>query len=179
MPLTLTLLMDPADVEKFTAYLEGMGRRAARAELLPILREAFDPLAQSEREFLSPNSKSGALASSLTARSGSGDKPGTLSVFAAPTATVKQLQGMWSKGRRQQQGWASRLSGKGRRRIFYGPIVHQGHRIVVRGPDGQLRDTGRMTAPVPFASQAVDSLGEQQAQVAADMILDHIVNGGS
>ena len=179
MPLTLTVLMDPADVEKLTSYLEDMGRRASRAELLPILKKAFDPLAQSERAFLSGHTVSGALASSLTARAGSGDFPDTMSVFAAPTATVKQLQGFWGKGRRQQQGWASRLSGKGRRRIFYGPIVHQGHRIVFRGADGQLHDTGRRTAPVPFASQAMEGLGEAQAEVAADLILDHIVNGGT
>lgn len=179
MPLTLTLLMDPADVEKFTAYLEGMGRRAARAELLPKLKEAFEPLAQSERTFLAGHKVSGALASSLTARAGAGDFPGTMSVFSAPTATVKKLQGLWGRGRRQQQGWAAGLAGKGRRRVFYGPIVHQGHWIVVRGKDGQLHDIGRRTTPVPFASQAMDSLGEAQAEVAAELILDHILNGGT
>jgi hypothetical protein len=179
MNLTLTLLMDRADVEKFTAYLGAMGRRASRDALLPKLKDAFVPLVQAELANLSGHVVSGALVSSLSARAGAGDRPGTMSVFSSPTATVKQLQATWGKGRRQQQGWASRLSAKGgRRRIFYGPIVHQGHRIVVRGSDGKLRDTGKRIAPVPFASQAVEAMGESQAEAAAGMILDHILNGG-
>lgn len=175
MPATLTILMDEQDMQRFTAFCDAMGRRTSRAELLPILKEGLEPLVSSEKSTLASHNKSGALSTSLTARSGSGDRPGTISVFSAPTATVKQLQATWGSGRKQQRGWAAGLSGKGRRQVFYGPIVHQGHRIVKRGKDGQLHDTGKRTTPVPFAHQAAESLGESQAEAIAEAILTHIV----
>ena len=176
MAMTLSILMDSGDVQKLTDYLGSMERRAARAELLPILKRHLDPLVASEKSFLGSHTVSGALALSLSARSGSGDRPGTISVFSASSATNKQLQSTWGNGRAQQRGWASKLKSKrGRRRVFYGPIVHQGHRIVKRNSAGQLYDTGKMTKPVPFAQQAMDHMGDAQAEMAANEIIDHIL----
>ena len=175
MSVAVSILVDPQDIQRVTDYLASMERRTGRAELLPILKEGLEPVVAAEKSYLSSHSKSGALEQSLAARSGSGDRKGTLSVFAAPTATVKLLKETWGKGRRQQQGWASRLQGKGRRKVFYGPIVHQGHRIVKRNAQGELYDTGKRTQPVPFAQQAVDAMGEQQAEWIAEQILDRIL----
>jgi len=180
MSMTLSLQMDTGDVEKFTTYLESMERRASRAELLPILKKAFAPVAEAERDNLANHTISGALASSLSARAGAGDWPGTMSVFSAPTATVKQLQTKWGKGRKQQQGWAAGLKGKGRRRIFYGNIVHHGHIMMVRAPGGgyEVSKTHPWVEGIPFATDAMAAEGDAQSEVAAQMILDHIVYGG-
>lgn len=81
-----------------------------------------------------------------------------------------------TRGRAQQKRWAAGLTGKkGRKRIFYGTIVHQGHRIVKRNASGQLYDTGKRAKAVPFASQAVDALGNQQADAASEAIIKHIL----
>ena len=172
---TIQTLINEEDVRNFTSYVDGMGRRASRDQLLPILKKHFEPVVAAERQFLSGHSRSGALMTSLVARTGAGDKPGTMSVFSAPTATTKQLQKTWGSGRSQQRKWAARLLKKGRRRIFYGPIVHQGHRIVLRNRKGQLVDTGRKTAPVPFAQYAMDTVGDKQAELAANAIMDHVL----
>ena len=89
---TIQTLINEEDVRNFTSYVDGMGRRASRDQLLPILKKHFEPVVAAERQFLSGHSRSGALMTSLVARTGAGDKPGTMSVFSAPTATTKQLQ---------------------------------------------------------------------------------------
>lgn len=173
--LVLHVAFDANELQAFTDYCDAMGRKLSRKELLPILLEHMKPLAASERSFLEDHTISGALALSLQARSGSGDRPGTISAFSAPTATVKQLRSRWSGGRKQQRKWAAGLAdASGRRVVFYGPIVHQGHRIVKRGKDGQLYDTGKTVAPIPFAQQAVDSMGDEQAEAAGQDILDYV-----
>ena len=181
MSLTMSLLMDPGDVEKFTAYLEGMITRTQRSQLVGKIMSAFEPVVAQERANIK-HSISGALVASLTARSGgaSRDRPGTISVFSAPTATTRTLMATWRSdgARKQQQGWRLKTKLSARNRVFYGPMVHQGHRIVKRNAAGQLYDTGKRTEPVPFASEAMEELGEAQSEVAADMILEHIVNGG-
>ena len=172
---TLTLLMDEGDLQRFRDFLNGMEKRAARSELLPILKRNLEPVVAAEQSILSPHNKSDALSLSLKARSGTGDRDGTMSAFAAPTATVKQLQSTWGRGRAQQRRWAANMTGKGRRRVFYGPMVHQGHRVVKRNALGVLYDTGKVTQPVPFASDAMATTGEQAAEQAATEILDHIM----
>jgi hypothetical protein len=153
-----------------------MGRRMTRDELLPIMLDHLQPLVSSEKSYLSSHSKSGALEAGLAARAGAGDREGTISVFSNPSATAKQLEKTWgTRGRFQQRNWAAGLRGAGRRRIFYGPIVHQGHRVVRRNAQGDLYDTGAVTTPVPFAQQAVDALGDQQAEACALAICDHIL----
>lgn len=182
MSLTLSVLIDEGDVDRFAAWCKGVGDRATgRGEIIPILLSHLEPMVASEKAFLAPHSKSGALAGSLQARAGTGDRPGTMSVFSAPTATAGLLRATWGKhGRKQQRAWAAKLKPKGRRKVFYGPIVHQGHRIVERGPDGLLRQirtrSGKIrTDPVPFARQAVEAMGDQQAEAAAGEIMDRIL----
>jgi hypothetical protein len=106
------------------------------------------------------------------ARSGGGDKAGTISVFSAPTATSKELQATWGlRGRKQQRDWAAGITGKrGKSRVFYGIYVHQGHEIISHG-----RATGKFTKPVPFAAQAVESLGDSESEAAASEVLKHIM----
>ena len=169
MSATIHVFLDPGDVRSFTDYLKTVERRMARSELLPILSEHFEPIVESEKEFLSGHRQSGALETSLVARSGPGDKPGTITVFSAPTATTAQLNATWgARGRAQQRKWAGGLKKRGRTKVFYGPIVHQGHRVVRNG-----RDVGYVE-PIPYAKQAVDSLGDQQAEAAATAILAKI-----
>ena len=176
MTLSYSVIMDKDDVQRFTAFVDGMGRRASRDELLPILKKHFEPIVAAEKQFLSGHTVSGALSQSLSARTGAGDKPGTMSVFSAPTSTTKQLKKTWGSGRSQQRVWASNLSSrKGRRRVFYGPIIHQGHRIVLRNRKGQLYDTGKRTTPVPFAEHAMAASGEKQSELAAGEMMDHIL----
>jgi hypothetical protein len=174
MAMTLNVLVDPGDIQKFTTFMESMDRRMARSELLPIMKGEFEPIVEAERGVLEGHSKSGALLQSLKVRSGAGDRPGTISVFSTPSGTVKQLRRTWGRGRRQQQGWAAALEGRGRRRVFYALPLHQGHRVVVRNAAGELVDTGRFVDPIPFAQQAVDSLGESVAESMAEAILKHI-----
>lgn len=177
--MMISVAMDPEDVRAFTDFLDSMERKLGRAEILPILLKHLEPLAASERNFLNDHTISGALKTSLSARSGAGDYPGTVSAFSAPTATTKQLQAHWSKGRKQQRRWAANLAGmSGRRAVFYGPIVHQGHRIVKRNKAGELVDTGKRVAPIPFAEQAADSMGEAESDAAANEILDYIFGSG-
>lgn len=176
MTLSLPIIMNEQDVAHFTAFVDGMGRRTSRDQLLPILKKHFEPVVAKEKSYLAKHTRSGALITSLSARSGAGDRPGVMSVFSAPTATTKQLQRTWGKGRSQQRVWAAKLKkSRGRRRIFYGPIVHQGHRIVVRNSKGQLIDTGKKTKPIPFALQAMATIGEDNAERAAEEMLDHIL----
>jgi len=173
---TMTMFFEVDELQTLRDYLVEMGRRASRAELLPILKEHFEPVVSAERSILGPHSKSGALMGSLKARSGGGDRPGTMSVFSAPTATRRALKLAWSGGRAQQKRWASNITpGRGRKSVFYGGFVEHGHRIVKRGPDGQLYDTGRRTAPVHFALGAMESTGEAQAEKAAQAILQYIL----
>jgi hypothetical protein len=177
MPSSLNIqaLVDPQDIDAFTAYYDTVGRKLSRAEMLPILKAGLDPMVASEKSFLAPHSKSGALGGSLQARAGSGDRPGTVSMFAAATATVKQIQATWgAKGRKQQRGWHGALKGKGRVKVFYADYVHKGHRIVKTRANGETYLAGK-AAPVPFAQQAVDALGDAQAEKVARAVLDHIL----
>jgi hypothetical protein len=169
----LTVTIDGgADLANF---MEALGRRVSRAELLPILKSHMGPVVEAERATLSSHSKSGALSASLKQRSGSGDRPDVISVFSAPTATRKQLKAKWAKGRAQQRRWAKGIEpGRGRRAVFYAPMLELGHRIVKRNAEGQLYDTGGRAAPVPFASTATGVL-ELQGELAAKAILNHIV----
>jgi hypothetical protein len=174
MPLTLSIFMDDADVAKITSFMEGVEKRTAREVILPILQKHLQTLVDSEKSYLSGRSKSGALVQSLPARvaGGRGDRPNSMTAFSAPTANRKLLESTWrgANARTQQKGWA--LPKKGRRaRVFYAPIVHQGHRIVKRNEDGELYDTGKRTVAVPFAAQAMDSLGESRGEMAAAEIM--------
>lgn len=172
----LTLMFDVQDFGRVTQFIMDMGRRMSRAELLPILKEKFEPLVAMERSILSSHSKSGALIESLKTRSGGGDFPGTMSVFSAPTATRKALKAAWSRGRAQQQKWAAAIEpGRGRKSVFYGPFVEKGHRIVRRNKEGVLVDTLRRTAPVHFARGATEALGEKQSEEAAQAVIDFII----
>jgi hypothetical protein len=165
MSLTLEITFDSQDLARLQGFFEDMGRRAARSELLPILKEAFEPVVARERSILSGHVKSGALLASVKARTASPvrDVPGTLSVFSNVNATRRAAVKHWSRGRAQQRGWAAVEAAKGTRgrvKIFYGPIVHQGH--------GKAK-------PIPFARQAMEDVGEQSAETASKAILDHIV----
>ena len=172
----MTLFFETDELQTLRDYLADMGRRASRAELLPILKEHFEPVVAAERSILGPHSKSGALLGSLKARSGGGDYPGTMSVFSAPTATRRALKLAWGRGRAQQKRWAKGIEpGRGRKAVFYGGFVEHGHRIVRRRADGQLVDTGHRARPVHFALGAMEAVGETQAELAAEAILQHIL----
>lgn len=178
MGFNLSLIIDPGDVRAFTAFLESMDRKAARAQIVPILKEAIAPLVASEKQYLSSHTKSGALSASLSARSGGGDRAGTVSVFAAATAKPQTLARTWGgkRGSKQQQGWAASLGKRGRRAVFYADFVEKGHRIVRTRKDGRRYEAGQVPA-YPFAGQAVASLGDAQCEAAAKAVLDHILPG--
>ena len=156
MSLTIQVLTEDADLQAYADFLEDTKERAEnpREMIVPILLEAMQPMVASEKAFLGGHSKSGALVVSLEARTGSGDREGTISVFSAPTAKPAVLRATWGKrGRKQQQAWFANLSGRGRRAVFYGPIVHQGHRVIKRNAAGELYQAG-VAEPIPFAQQA-------------------------
>jgi hypothetical protein len=180
MPLEMSIIVDENDVRLFTSFLEGMERRTARQLILPILQRNLEPLVASERSYLSSHIKSGALSQSLSSRIAGGgrDRPNVMTAFSAPTATSQQLESTWRglSARKQQRGWA--LPKKGRRaRVFYGPIVHQGHRVVKRNQSGELYDTGKRVAALPFAQQAMDAMGDSNGELAATEIMNLIVGG--
>ena len=151
-----------------TDFIREMGRRTARAEILPILLRAMAPVVAAERGILGPHSRSGALEMSLKARSGGGDRPGTISVFTTPTATRRALKMAWGRGRAKQRKWAAEITpGRGRIRVFYGPMVESGHRVVRGG-----KVVGR-TTPVHFATGAAGVL-DAQTELAEREILAHI-----
>ena len=180
MSLTVSILPEPADMEAFSTYLHNVGKKLARAELVPLMIAALEPVVEMEKGILADHSISGALAGSLQARSGSGDRPDTISVFSAPTATRKNLIAAWSRGRKQHRGWAMHLAslGKGgRKAVFYGPFVEAGHRIVNRDADGNLAAPGGRTAAVHFAAGAMEAIGDKQAEAAADAVLTAIFGG--
>lgn len=180
MPATISILMDEGDVEKFTNFYADVEHRLRnRQVIVSILIKHLEPLVAAERSILASHNKSGALSLSLRARAGSGDRDGTISAFSSPTATTKELQSTWGdRGRKQQKGWLPRLIGsKGRHRVFYGNIVASGHPIVKRNKAGQLFDTGKTVAPIPFAQQAIDSKGDEEAEAAANEILEYIFGG--
>jgi hypothetical protein len=170
----LTLTIDGED--HFSAYLEAMGRRMARAEIVPILKEYMKPVVGSEKRILADHTQSGALSMSLKARAGAGDRPEVISVFSAPIATRRQIAAKWSKGRGQQQKWAAQSSDlKRRSAVFYGPFVELGHRIVKRNAQGRLAAVG-MAKAVHFARGSLPVLDEQ-GEAAANAILNFIVGG--
>ena len=157
--------------EAVIAWLDQTSKRAARATILPAMKEAWLPVAAAERAGVTDDS--GALGASLTVRSGGGDRDGRYSVFIAPTATVKQAVRRWSKSSRaQQHQFAQRAQdiGKNRWRIFYGPMVEMGHKKVLWG----RRTEGRV-APHPFAAPAFEQGAEQAAQQASEAVLDQIL----
>ena len=164
----LTVTIDGG--QEVSDFIQAMGRRAARAEILPIMLSAMGPVVAVEKGILGPHSKSGALEMSLKARAGSGDRPDTISVFSAPTATRKALKKAWGRGRKQQQKWAAEVdtSKSGRQSVFYGKYVELGHDLIRGGKVVKHVD------PVHFALGAVPTL-EEQAQKAADLIAAHIV----
>ena len=170
LTLGMTVVVDGAD--EVSNFIEAMGRRAARAELLPIMLEAMQPVVAAEKGFLADHIQSGALERSLKARAGGGDRPGTISVFSAPTATRAMLRKLWGKGRAQQRRWAagSSLIGNGRKSVFYGKFLEKGHDIV-RG--GEV--VGHVD-PYPFAAPSIPTL-EEQGEVLAEQIAYYIVNG--
>lgn len=173
---TVRIDFDFSEFGQVTAFIADMGRRLARADLVPILKTHFAPMVAMEKSILSGHNKSGALEASLKARTGGGDRPGTISVFSAPTATKRIVKKAWSRGRAQQRRWAAGIEpGRGRVSVFYGPFVEKGHRIVRRNASGQLYDTRKRTRPVHFAKGAVEALGDQQAELAAQAVINHIV----
>ena len=173
--LNIQVLVDQQDIDQFTAYYDEVGRKLSRSEMTPILKEHLEPMVESEKSYLAPHSKSGALAGSLAARAGSGDRPGTVSVFAAATATPAMLQATWGRSTAQKRGFmASMKSRKGRRKVFYADFVEKGHRIVKTRADGATYLAGK-AEPVPFAQQAVDALGDAQAEKAATEVLNFIL----
>jgi len=175
MDMAIRIFTDPQDMNKLHEFFYGMTRRAARSQLLPILKTHFEPVVAMERSIVSSHSISGALEASLVARSGSGDRKEVISAFSAPTATRKQLITNWGRGRKQQKKWAAKIERKGgRQRVFYGPMAEKGHRIVRRRADGTLFDTGKRTRPIHFARGAMEALGEQQSEKAAEAVMTHI-----
>jgi hypothetical protein len=177
MSMAFSISMDESDVRAFTAFVDGMGRRASREALLPILQKHLEPVVEAEKEILSSHIVSGALSQSLSARIDGGrpDRAGSMTAFSIPSAKKDLLSTTWGVSpRSQHRKWFSRLSTKRRTRIFYGAIVHQGHRIVVRRGD-KLIDTGKKTTAVPFAELAAESKGEQQIQSASIEILERIL----
>ena len=171
----LSVTIDGA--QEFSAYLSAVGKRMARQELLPILKEAMGPVVESEKSILGPHSKTGLLASSLAVRGGVKDRPDTISVYSRPQATRKQIIKRYSRGRRQQQVWAVTEAGRdwrGRKTVFYGVFVHQGHRFVKRNAAGELYDTGNVAEAVPFATESMPAL-EEAGAVAAEKIQNFIV----
>jgi len=176
MPATISIIVEQGDLEAFTKFYSDVAHRMEnRQAIVSILLKHLEPLVEFERSILSSHTISGALALSLRARAGSGDRPGTVSVFSSPTATTTELQSTWGsiRGRRQQRGWAAGLSGRGRRKVFYGNIVALGHRIVKRNKAGDLVAVG-VVDPIPFAQQAVDAFGDAESEAAAQEVLDYI-----
>ena len=163
--MSMTVHIDLEGFEEVRAYFQGMERRASRALFMPIMLKAFAPIAAAERAGV--HSISGALATSLKERAGSGDRAGRISVFSSATATRKQLIGKWGQGRKQQQGWAARMDPKGgRKAVFYGKFVEYGHK----------KGLGRSAAPPhPFAAPAIESLGPAAADQAEAGILQEIL----
>ncbi len=160
-------------------WVSGMGRRAGRAAILPIMKAAWLPVVAAEQGNI--HSISGALAGSIKPRSGAGDYPGRVSVYAPATATTGQVVKAWRsrKARKQQHGFAARASLSGSRyyRVFYAGWVERGHRLVKR-VNGALMLVGKGEVdPHPFAAPAVASVGEQAAQTAEDAVLKHIIEG--
>ena len=166
----MTVHIDGGD--ELAALFDLMGKRLARKEILPIMLDAMGPVVAEEKSNLAGHSKSGALEASLKARSGGGDRPGTISVFSTPTATRAMLRKRWGKGRAQQRKWAagSSLIGGGRKSVFYARFLEGGHDLVRNG-----EKVGHVE-PYPFAAPAMPTL-EEQAEIAADLIAQHIVNG--
>jgi hypothetical protein len=177
MAFTFSLLLDPGDLARFEAFCDGIGRKASRAELLPILKRHLEPLVEHEKGTLSDHTESGALAGSLQARSGSGDRPGTMSVFSAATATKATLMKTWGQGRASKRAWASETATRGRRKVFYADFVEKGHRIIHINKFGERSESEKPATPVLFAQQAAEALGDTEADAAATEILEHILGG--
>ena len=185
-PLTINVLLDPQDMARFGQYLEGMSKRMQREDIGPILLECLEPIVAREKAILDPHSKSGALEMSITARMGAGDKPGTVSAFSAASTSSSQIATAWGTGRAQQRRWSVSMGKRrGRRRsvIFYADWAEGGHRIVTKNSAGQKRTKPNpqggesWSQPIHFARDAMDELGDIQAEKAAKMILDHISPG--
>jgi hypothetical protein len=172
--MNIYVTTDDSEMNAFSAYYDAVGRKLARAEIVPILLSAIAPIVSKEKQNLSSHTKSGALVASLAERAGSGDRTGTISVFAAATATTKQLRATWGKSTKQKRGFAEGLKGKrGRTKVFYADFVHQGHRLV-RVKNGVARQVDYVKG-IPFARDAMEELGDAQADVAEKAVFDHIL----
>jgi len=173
----ISIIMDPFDVEALTKWLDNMGRRTSRAEILPIMMKHLEPVVAAERKNLAGHVKSGALMGSLQARSESAakDRPGTISVFSAATLPRSALIKAWKGGRKQQQGWAERMKKRGRRRrVFYDVMIEAGHRKVKK-IGGVLKEIGSPVPGIFFAKRAMADVGEREADAAAIAVMDHIL----
>lgn len=176
--MNIEVQFDEAGLSAISGYYQSIGKKLARAELMPILIDAINPVVSKEKEILSKHIVSGALSSSLKARAGSGDRPGTISVFAAPTATMKTLKATWGQSTKQKRRFHANLAAKGKRgrtAIFYADFLHEGHRLVKK-----KNGVGRVIKnvdPVPFAAEAMEAVGDQQADTAANAILNHVIEG--
>ena len=164
-------------LDRVVDYLTGIGTRASRALVIPILKAAWGPVVAAERAGI--KSQSGALAGSLKARAGSGDFQGRFSVFSPPTASAKQAAAMWKRGRNQQKGFAARAlaSGKKNYNIFYGGWVNTGHRLVKRDRQGNLYTLPGRAEGTHFAQNALAAMGQTAMEEAADIILKELVGG--
>lgn len=153
MSLTISILVDPHDIQQFTSFVDAMARRASdRAPMVEILKAGLEPVVAAEQANLAGHDKTGALSASLVARSGSGDRPGTISAFVRPTARSK-------RGKHQ----------------MYGPMVHQGHIIIRRRP---AKEGDKIfTDPIPFARDAMESVGETNADAVAESLMKYIYEG--
>lgn len=161
--------------KKLCDWFAAVGSRAGRAVILPIMKAAFQPVVDAERGSIT--SVSGALAGSLSVRSGAGDRKGRISVFSAPSATTKEAVKVWSgSSKRQHHGFAARAAEAGRKRyrIFYGRFVEMGHRRVRRNKERQLYVAGSPIPAHPFAGPAMAARGMEAAETAEYDILKHL-----
>ena len=175
---TLSVIYQPEDIQAFTRYLDGMGKRVSGQEIRPILLKHLQPLVALEKANI--HSESGALSASLAARSGGGDRPNVISVFSSSRMTRAKLIKKWSGGRKQQRGWAAKMEKKGRaKRVFYDEMVELGHRIVYRDKAGNLVQSSKRprTAPVYFARRAAEQGGEQALDAAETEVMNFIEGG--
>lgn len=179
---TISILPDESDANQFAVFLLSVASKLESREVLgPPLVAHLDVVAARARDILADHSKSGALAGSLQARMGSGDRPGRISAFAAATATTKELTAAWDTGRSQQKKWSAKLKTlkprRKRRMVFYADFVEKGHRMKRKNVDGELRVVG-YAKPVRFAAGAFAEVGESEADAAAEDVLKIIWDRG-
>lgn len=171
----MSLSIQTDGMQAVTDYIETVGRRAARADIIPLMKAPWGSVVSAEKANI--QSETGALSRSLKARAGGGDRPGRFSVYTPATATAKQAAQIWgrsSKPQHKQMAARAMESGFARYRIFYGPWVEKGHRLVRRDAHGFKRQIG-MVKPHPFAAPAFDSQAEHAVEQAENAVLDMIL----